>query len=103
MKRAPSDLGKRGKAYWRKSVKQFDFQEVHEFELLKNLCVVQDEKHYHKQKFEKEGRIYIDRWNAPKPHASVKNYIDLCKLEIQLIRELGLDLADTESRPNRRY
>ena len=103
MKQAPKHLGEAGKIFWKKTLREYKFEDTHEYERLADACVTRDTVAECIKKIEIEGLTILDRFGQEKPHVAVKIMHDAQALFLRIVRELGLNLTDEEQRPPRQY
>ena len=103
MRRPPKHLGEHGKKFWLRTLKEYRFSDEHEFQRLADAARTRDTVQECIETLDKEGIIFLDRWKKPRQHVAVKIMHDAQALFCRIVRELGLDLSDEESRPPRRY
>ena len=99
----PRELNTRGRKFWRQITTDFDLTEHHHFELLKQACFCLDRVETARKTLEKEGLFVLNRFNECREHPALKVEKDNRALFARLIRELGLDIVTTESRPPAQY
>ena len=97
---APKELSESSKKLWRSIVYEWDLEDFHEKTLLQALLCL-DRADEAKAILDVEGLSVTDRFGQTKEHP-------LCSVErmgrlayARLLREIGLDLADTSTRPPR--
>jgi len=100
----PKELKASGRRFWRKVNSDFDLVEFHHFELLRQSCFCLDRIETAQKEVEKDGKAFIqDRFGQLREHPALKVEKDNRILFARLLRELGLDIATTESRPPAQY
>ncbi len=92
IKQTPKILGPAGKKFWRSVLKDYDLEDGHHFEILKQACTCLDRISEARDEIEKNGAYFIDRWNQPKESPYMKNERDQKILFARLLRELCLDI-----------
>jgi len=103
LRQAPKHLKKAGREFWQKTLKQYAFEDEHSFQRLADACMTRDTVAACVKKIEAEGVTYLDRFDKPKQNVCIKIMHDAQGLFLRIVRELGLDLSDEESRPPRQY
>ena len=98
--KAPNGLGKSGKSFWKKIVQEYELEQHHQA-LLQQACKCLDDLDLAEQALNEQGRYFLDRYNQHKEHPAANDSKQLRGLFQRLVRELGLDLNETESRPPR--
>ena len=102
--RAPSNLQKAGKVFWKKIHSEYLFETAHDLERLVQACGCLDQIAGGEARIKEEGLFQKDRYGQIKEHCAVKLIRDNRILFARLIREIGLDLEKPkESRPPRQY
>lgn len=86
-------LNKPGLKFRRDILKNFQFDEVHDFERLNLACHCLDRIHACRDLMEKEGLFILDRFGISKPHPASDVEQKNKSLFIRLLRELNLDLT----------
>ena len=99
----PRELKARGRKFWRQVTNDYDLVEYHHFELLKQACFCLDRVDLARKTIEREGPFILDRFNQCREHPGLKLEKDNRILFARLVRELGLDIVTTESRPPAQY
>ena len=103
MKDSPDELKAAGRAFWSRAMKENDLDSAHDAERLLMACKCLDECAAIEAQIEADGRFVRNRYNALVEHPGLKGLRDSRTLFVRIIREMGLDLEITESRPPRRY
>lgn len=103
IKPCPSDLGKAGRKFWRKVLQQFTLEDEHDLERLHVAATCLDFISKYRQVLEEEGQFFLDRYNQPKEHPAAEGIRKNQICYLRAIRELGLDLDTSDTRPPPRY
>jgi P27 family predicted phage terminase small subunit len=98
--RAPAGLGSSGKRFWKRIVEAYELEE-HHLALLQQACKCLDDLDEAGKALQEQGRYFLDKYEQWKEHPAAGDARQLRGLFQRLVRELGLDLNDTESRPPR--
>ena len=97
---APQELSKGSQELWRAVVYEWALEPFHE-ETLTQALLCLDRANEARRVLNRDGLTVIDRFDQVKPHPLL-NVERLNRLAYaRLLRELGLDLSDTDSRPPR--
>jgi phage terminase small subunit len=91
-------LSKDSAAFFKRTVALFELDE-HHLKLLTLACESFDRAVQARKLIEKDGLTFIDRHGSIKPHAAVAIEKDSRIAFARLVREIGMDVADSESRP----
>lgn len=103
MKRAPQNLSKESRKFWKEILKIYELQPHHE-KNLEAACRCWDRVLEARLRVETEGAYFKDRFGQVKAHPALEIEAKNKNLFMRLIRELGLDLQSPEdSRPPRQY
>jgi phage terminase small subunit len=94
----PAHLSKDSAAFFKRTVALFDLDE-HHIKLLTLACESLDRGVQARKLIEKDGLTFIDRHGSIKPHAAVAIEKDSRIAFARLVREIGMDVADCDSRP----
>ena len=95
---APRHLKRATKAWFRSVVECFEL-EPHHVKLLTLAAEAWDRCQQAREVLAKQGLTFQDRFGAPKARPEVAIERDSRLAFARLVRELGLDVADPESRP----
>jgi hypothetical protein len=99
--RAPAGLGLRGRNFWKKIVSEYEL-ETHHKELLFQAARCLDDILDAEKAIEKHGsRYFKDRYNQHRELPACSDIKQLRGLFQRLVREIGLDVNVSESRPPR--
>ena len=90
---APSHLSKGSQDFYRKTIADYDLDSHHLLLLVKALEAF-DLAEKCRKILDKEGLVYIDRFNAPRARPENKILNDSRNAVKNIFRELGFDLAD---------
>jgi P27 family predicted phage terminase small subunit len=94
----PAHLSKDSAAFFKRTVALFELDE-HHIKLLTLACESFDRAVQARKLIEKDGLTFVDRHGSIKPHAAVAIEKDSRIAFARLVREIGMDVADSESRP----
>ena len=98
--KAPSHLSPDSKAFFDYVIYEYtDGFDKHHVKLLVLACEALDRGVQARKLIEKDGLTFVDRHGSIKPHAAVAIEKDSRIAFARMIREIGLDIADSESRP----
>lgn len=86
-------LGRVGAKFRRDILKNFQFEEVQDFERLNLACHCLDRVHECRDLIKREGLFVKDRFNVTKAHPGVEVERQQKILFIRILRELNLDLT----------
>ncbi len=99
--RAPAGLEKRGKQFWKKIASAYELEQ-HHLELLRQACRCLDDIDAAEGAICDQGsRYFKDRYDQWKELPACADIRALRGLFQRMVREIGLDLPDTDSRPPR--
>jgi P27 family predicted phage terminase small subunit len=98
--RAPSNLGHSGREFWKKISAEFVL-ESHHSELLAQACKSLDRISTAREVLDKDGLTFIDKFGQIKPHPAVAIELANKTIFARLLRELGLDVSKSDTRPPR--
>ena len=98
----PKDLRKEGKKFYKDIFTSYEFEE-HHLKILEQACRCLDRITEARERIAVDGLYVKDRYGSLKEHPGAKTERDNRVLFARLVRELGLDLADNETRPPRQY
>jgi phage terminase small subunit len=101
--RAPKELQKAGKKFWKQAHEELEFDEIQDLERLKMACRCLDEIANDEEVILAEGRFIKDRFEQVREHPAAKSIRDNKILFCRILRELNIDLAPAETRPPRKY
>lgn len=99
--RPPAGLAAGGAALWRCVVREFAL-ELHHLAILRAACQALDRIDEARAAIDRDGAYVIGRY-GPKSHPALAIERDSRLAMIRGLRELGLDLAPTDSRPPSRW
>jgi phage terminase small subunit len=100
----PKGLGTAGRRYWKQSMVEVDFEEVHDLERLLMAAKCLDDLSEAESRVKADGMFMTNRYGNVVEHPAVKTIRDTRLLFVKIVRELGLDLdPPTDSRPPRQY
>lgn len=100
----PKDLGPNGASFWKKCNAEFIFTKSHDIERLIIACRCLDDIAIAEQTVRDGGHFVTNRYGNVCENPAVKTILNMRKLFIQTIRELGLDLSKIDApRPPKRY
>lgn len=94
----PADLKPAGAKYWRTIVRVWRL-DAHQFELLAQACRSLDTIAEAETELQKSGAVVTDRFGQSKPHPASLIIRDFRGLFARLVRELGLSVDASDSRP----
>ena len=103
IRRAPKNLDKTGKKFWKAVLGEFEFEKTHDFELLSQACECLDRIFQCQEAVKADGLFQKDRYGKPVEHDALKVERAQKKLFLSIIRELGLTLDRPESQKRRLY
>jgi P27 family predicted phage terminase small subunit len=98
--KAPSSLNKPGRKFWKTIVNDY-ILDVDKQALLEQACRCLDEISEHEQAIEKDGRYFTDRYSQVKEHPASAALRQTRALFQRLVREIGFDIDNSDSRPPR--
>jgi phage terminase small subunit len=96
----PSELGPDGRKFFRKIVLEYEL-DSHHVELLTQGCKCLDRIASARKMLDAEGVVIRDRFGCPRPHPAVAVELQNKTIFSRLLRELGLDVPQADSRPPR--
>ena len=102
-KRAPKNLNKSGRHFWKSVLKEYEFEKTHDFELLAQACECLDRITKCQEAVDADGMFQKDRYGKPVEHDALKTERAQKKLFLSIVRELGLTLDRQESQKKRLY
>ena len=102
MKHAPRDLSDESKQIWRDTLREFDLLPL-QYKILDAALHCWDRVLFFRTEIEEKGTIYVDRYAQPKERPEVTAERQYKTLFMRLVRELGLSVDTTDSRPPRLY
>jgi P27 family predicted phage terminase small subunit len=94
----PAHLSKESAAFFKRTVALFDLEE-HHLKLLTLACEAWDRSVQSRKLIETDGLTFVDRHGSIKPHAAVAIEKDSRIAFARLVREIGMDVAGSDSRP----
>ena len=98
--KAPSHLSADSKSFFDYVIHEYtDGFDKHHVKLLVLACEALDRGVQARKLLEKDGIVFTDRHGSIKPHAAVAIEKDSRTAFARMIREIGLDIADSDSRP----
>lgn len=97
----PSHLVAATADWWRLVVAEYEL-ESHHLRLLQAACEAWDRSQQAREAMAVNGTTYNDRFGCPRSRPEVAIERDSRVAFARLVRELGLDIAPPDSRPNRR-
>jgi len=101
---APKNLGKTGRAFWKKVMSEYVLTEAHDLERLRQACKCLDDIAQAEERVKKDGPFHTDRYGGLKEHPGARVIRENRALFLRFIRELRLDLTTgPESRPPSNY
>ncbi len=98
---SPKHLSAEAAEWWQQVVSDFALEE-HHFKLLRLAAETWDRAQQARVALAKHGTTYTDRFGAPHPRPEVAIERDAKIGFARLVRELGFDVSNPESRPPRR-
>jgi len=102
MKKPPKTLQTKGRAFWRRVLKDFLLEESHELQLLQEAAGCLDRIAEAQAEIEAKKPYFNDRFGQPRPHPALNVEKDQRVLFVRIVRELGLQVESEEySRPKR--
>jgi|LQYC01.1.fsa_nt_gi P27 family predicted phage terminase small subunit len=101
--KTPGDLKKTGKNFWKKVLSEYELTETHDLERLKMAARCLDNLFEAEERVKVDGMFITNRYGSTVEHPGMKTVKDMRLLFVKIIRELGLDLAVSDSRPPGRY
>lgn len=96
--KVPLGLKTPGKKFWKKVLSEYELSEAHDLERLRHACTCLDEIDEFQKIIQNEGRMINNR-----EHPASKALREYKVLFSRILREIGLDLAVSESRIPRKY
>ena len=103
IKRAPKNLDKIGRKFWKSVLREYEFEKSHDFELLAQACECLDRMFLCRDAILADGMFQKDRYGRSVEHDGLKVERAQKKLFLSVIRELGLTLDRQESQKRRLY
>lgn len=98
--KAPSHLSADSKSFFDYVIHEYtNGFDRHHIKLLTLACEAFDRGVQARKLLEKDGITFVDRHGSIKPHAAVAIEKDSRIAFARMIREIGLDIADADSRP----
>ena len=97
----PKHLSEEAGEWWQQVVSDYALEE-HHYRLLRLCCECWDRAQQARVALAKHGTVYSDRFGAPHPRPEVAIERDARIGFARLVRELGFDVSNPESRPPRR-
>ncbi len=97
-RRPPAHFSARAKKWWAKILRDYVLED-HHIALLRLACENLDRAEAAREEIAKNGLVYIDRFNAPKPNPAVVIARDAAVTFSRLVRELNLDAGDLPEAP----
>ena len=94
----PKELKKQGKKFFLEVLSDFQLEEKHHFELLKQACMCLDTIETAREAIEKDGEYTKNGTGEPKPHPGVKTIKEYRTLWVRVLRELALDIEAPKSK-----
>ena len=101
--KAPPGIGKIGSGFWKKSLNEYELSEAHDLERLAMACKCLDDECQAEKRVKADGMFITNRYGSVIEHPACKTIRDTRLLFVKIIRELGLDLQNQDSRPPRQY
>lgn len=103
IRRAPKNLGKTGRKFWKSVLMEFEFEKSHDYELLAQACECIDRMEQCREAIDHDGLFQRDRYGRPIEHDALKVERAQKKLFLSIVREIGLTLDRQESQKRRLY
>ena len=102
--KAPKNLKKVGKKFWKQVLQEFSLTDSHDLERLTLACTCLDAIDAAQEQIEQDGAFIADRYGAVKEHPAGKVIRENKIIFVRIVRELCLDVEEpVESRIPRRY
>jgi P27 family predicted phage terminase small subunit len=101
-KHTPKHLNDAGKAFWKKVLSEYQFENEHDFKRLALCCECLDNIAVARKEIAEKGSFYTDRFKQPKPHPGYALIKDNMIVFTRILRELSLDIeppADAQRPP----
>jgi len=103
IRRAPKNLNKTGRQFWKSVLNEYEFEKSHDFELLSQGCQCLDRMEQCRQAIISDGAFQKDRYGRAVEHDALKAERTQKKLFLSIVRELGLTLDRQETQKKRLY
>lgn len=103
IRRAPKNLGKAGRQFWKSVLREYEFDKSHDYELLAQSCQCLDRMQSCRDAITTDGMFQNDRYGRSVEHDGLKVERAEKKLFLSIIRELGLTLDRKPSQKKKRY
>jgi len=102
-KKPPKHLNSTGRAFWRATLAEYDFEKSHDFQLLEQAAECLDRIEQCRAAVLKDGLFQNDRYGRPCEHDALKVERAQKKLFLSITREMGLSLDRQEPQKRRLY
>lgn len=96
--RPPSHLGKHGKTFWNRVAAEYELL-PQDLDRLEGACTMLDRAHAARAAIEESGVVTKDRFGCDREHPAIRVEASAWNSFRLLARELGLDIAPSDTRP----
>ena len=97
----PKHLSKESKSMWKKIVSTYEIEDEAGLKILRSACEAFDRAQSARERINKDGLIFFDKFDKPKPHVLLPVERDSRAAFLAGLKHLNLDLEPLRDGPGR--